>query len=192
VNIFQFYANYLGCNFYLILFIILDVAVLTYGAGLIIGAFFNIAPPTPSNSRLQKAVTDYIAREYPDAKTILDIGSGGGVLATAVAKNMPGAKVMGVEIMPIPYLESILRGIRVRNLKFVFGNVFKFLKKNPQKFDIGITYLLPVEMKHVREFLSRFDVLVVLDFALPDVEPYEKIKLHKGFFGQHWLYIYKS
>lgn len=179
--------------FYLFLFIVFDIVVLFYGAGLIVCAFLNIAPPVPSSRRLRAAVADYISREYPNARTILDIGSGGGVLATTIAKTMPNAKITGVEMMPMPYLESLFRGMSVSNLKFVFGDVFKFLKKNPQRFDIGVSYLLPVEMKSVAEFVSRFDVLVVLDFKLPDdVVPAQKIKLHHDFLGQHWLYVYKK
>jgi hypothetical protein len=163
-----------------------------YGAGLLISAFGRIAPPVHSGHRLRKAIADYIANEYPDAKTVMDIGSGWGTMVRAVAKRFPNAAVTGVEIMPVPYLYSIIRCAFVKNTKIFFGNVFKYLKKTDKKFNIGITYLLTTEMKDVEKFLMRFDVLLVLDFCLPDVKPTEKIKLHKDILGQHRLYVYKK
>lgn len=41
--------------------------------------------------------------------TIIDLGSGSGQLSWHVAKALPEAKVMGVEISPIPWLRSVIR-----------------------------------------------------------------------------------
>jgi hypothetical protein len=177
---------------YLAVFIIFDMVILVYGAGLVISAFGRIAPPVPSGRRLRQVFADYIADKYPDVKTIIDIGSGWGTMVRAVAKRFPNADVTGIEMMPIPYLYSILRGANMKNARIFFGDAFKFLKKTDKKFDIGITYLLSTEMKDVEKFLARFDMLLVLDFRLPDAAPVDKIKLHKDTLGQHWLYVYRK
>jgi hypothetical protein len=66
------------------------------------------------------------------------------------------------------------------------------LRNEDQKFDVGIAYLLTPEMKNVENFLSRFKMLMAVDFPLPDVRAAEKIKLHQDMFGQHWLYVYRK
>ncbi|MDL2295853.1 class I SAM-dependent methyltransferase [Lachnospiraceae bacterium OttesenSCG-928-E19] len=138
------------------------------------------------------AVVKQIQEIFPDAKTILDIGSGWGTMVRTVAKKNRNAQVVGVEILFLPYVYSIIRSVFVRNAKFVRGDAFKYINKDNKKFDIGITYLLTPEMRNVQKVLSHFDVLISVDFPLPDIKPTHKIKIHRDFLAQHWLYVYKK
>lgn len=177
---------------YLFLFVIFDIIVLVIGIEQLICFTKNMAPEVPSSSKLRTSVVKQIPIEFPNVKTIVDIGSGWGGMARLIAKSNPDAKVIGLEIMPSPFVYSKIRGVFIKNLKFVFGNAFKYFAKSDEKFDVGIAYLLTPEMKNVENFLSRFAVLFALDFPLPDIEPAKKIKLHRDSFGQHYLYVYKS
>lgn len=177
---------------YLIVYAIVCISIFTIGVEQMVCFAKRQAPSVPSNRGLRKAVVKQIKEDLPEVKTILDIGSGWGTMVRSVAKNNPNAKVTGIEIMPTPFVYSIVRGIFSRNSKIIFGDAFKYLEKGQEQIDLGITYLLTPEMKNVERFLSRFKVLYALDFPLPDVKPYKKIKLHKDMFAQHWLYIYKQ
>ncbi|MDR1361001.1 MAG: class I SAM-dependent methyltransferase [Rickettsiales bacterium] len=177
---------------YLVVYIIFDIVLLAYVAEQVICRIKNIAPEVPSSIRLRDAVSAVIRSEMPDAKTILDIGSGWGGMAKHIAREFPKAKVSGIELMTLPFVFSWVGGGFSRRVKFIYGNAFKWLAKfGDRRFDVGITYLLSPEMGDVEKFLSRFRVLVVLDFPLPGVQPAKKIKLHKNIMGQHYIYIYK-
>ncbi|MDR0741287.1 MAG: hypothetical protein LBF28_00750 [Rickettsiales bacterium] len=177
---------------YLAAFIIFDIVILTMGLEQMICFFNKMAPEVPSSAKLRQAIVEQIKADIPDAKTILDIGSGWGTMLRAVAAAFPAAHVTGAEIMPSPYIYSSIRCGSAKNVEIVFGNVFKHVKKDNRKFDVGIAYLLTPMMKKVQQIRSHFKVLMVLDFPLPDIAPDKKIMLHQDRLGQHCLYVYKK
>lgn len=167
------------------------VAILwLHGLGILFAAIKKIAPPVPSVQKLRTAVSDAIATDMGNVKSIVDIGSGWGGMTRVVARRFPSASVTGIEILPLPFVYSRIAGMFVKNAKIKFGDAFKYLEN--KKFDVGITYLLTPEMIQVKKIMSHFKILYVLDFPLPGVNPIRKIKLHKDFLGQHYLYIYKN
>ena len=182
--------SYFFVYFYIVLLVVFDIIILTYGVEQIVKAIRKLPPPVPSVKKLRDSVVKQIMIEIPDAKTILDVGSGWGGMTRRIAKEFPCAKVSGVEIMPTPYVYSIIMGAFFKNIKYFFGDAYKFLKN--KKFDVGVAYLLTSAMKNVEKYKSNFKFLFILDFPLPKTSPYKKIKLHKDFLGQHWLYVYKN
>jgi hypothetical protein len=113
-------------------------------------------------------------------------------MVRAVSKNFPNARVVGIEMMPSPFVFSSIKCVFNKNIKIVFGNAFRVLRDKGRGFDVGIAYLLTPEMKNVENLLSRFKILLAVDFPLPDVRAAEEVKLHRDMFGQHWLYVYKK
>ncbi|MBN1325349.1 MAG: hypothetical protein JW974_03985 [Alphaproteobacteria bacterium] len=176
----------------LILFIIFDVVIIFISIEQMIHIIMNHAPSISAGLKSRQAIIDEIIKDFPNAKTIIDIGSGWGTMVNAVAKKNPNIKATGVEIMLAPFLFSYISALFKKNVKFVFGDAFKYLKNTNNKFDIGVAYLLSSEMKDVEKFLSNFDVLLALDFPIPNLEPIKKIRLHKDIIKQHWLYVYKK
>ena len=177
---------------YLVVFILFDLFLFVLGFEIFITNIKGRAPEIPSTIKQRMAVVKQIHKFAPNAKTIIDIGSGWGTMVRTVAKKNKHAKVIGVEIMPLPYIYSLIRSVFVRNAKFVRADAFKYINKDNKKFDVGITYLLTPEMRNVQKVLSHFDVLISVDFPLPDVKPTQKIKIHRDFLAQHWLYVYKN
>ncbi len=174
------------------LWIILGVFILVQLTEFIICVARKLSPQVRSGDPMRAAVVGQIREFAPNAKTVIDIGSGFGTMTRSVARAFPCADVIGIEIMPTPYLYSLVRGMLFKNVKLTFGNAFKFLDNYNKKFDVGITYLLTPEMPKVQKYMSRFKVLMVLDFPLPDATPVKTIKLHRDFLGQHYLYVYKQ
>ncbi|MBN1281954.1 MAG: class I SAM-dependent methyltransferase [Alphaproteobacteria bacterium] len=176
--------------FYLVIFVVFDIVILSYGIEQIVRIIRKLPPPVPSAKKLRNAVVQEIRSEFPNAKTILDIGSGWGGMTRKISRHFPGVSVTGIELMPTPYIYSVVAGVFFKNVKYVFGDAFKFLEN--KKFDIGVAYLLTRTMPEVEKYLSNFNLLLVLDFPLPNTTPYKIIKLHKDFLGQHRLYVYKN
>lgn len=177
---------------YLVVFAIFDIVILVLGIEQMVGFYKNMAPEVPASRKLRAGVVAQIKKDMADTKSILDIGSGWGTMVKSVGRAFPSAVVTGIEIMPLPYVYSSIRCMFNKNIKIFLGNAFKVLKKKNQKFDVAIAYLLTPEMKNVENFLSRFKMLIAVDFPLPDIKETEKVKLHKDRFGQHYLYIYKK
>ena len=175
---------------YILLFILFDIIVIFIAFEQMIHIFMDHAPSIAAGPKSRKAVIEEISKNFPNAKTLIDIGSGWGTMALAISKKIPKLKVSGIEIMFAPFSLAYIMSLFKKNVKFVFGDAFKYLKDN--KFDIGIAYLLTSEMRDVEKFLSNFKVLLALDFPMPGIEPTRKIKLHKDFIRQHWLYVYKN
>ncbi len=179
---------------YLVFLVLFVVASFSFGIDFLISRIFNVAPEVPSSRRLRNAVINEIKNNYADKKSVIDIGSCYGGLARKIARNFRNMDVTGVEKMPMPCLVSKMADawcIGVPNSKTRFGDAFKFIKKS-DGFDIGVTYLLRPMMGQVEELRDKFDVLIVMDFPLPNIEPTRKIKLHFDLLGQHWLYVYEK
>jgi len=171
--------------------LLICLVLFAIGTELLLHRIFRKSPSLASGNKLRDAVIQQILCDSPNAKTIIDIGSGWGGLTREIARKFSNAQVFGAELFPMPYLYSWLRSIFFKNTKFIYGDAFKLLKNTNQNFDIGITYLLPEQMAEVRPFMKRFKTLIAIDFPLPDVVPSRKIKLHKDHLGQHWIFVYQ-
>jgi len=179
--------------FYIIFLLVFNIIIWLIAAEQVFCILRNIAPSISAGPKSRNAVIKQIQQEFPNAKTILDIGSGWGTLACNIAKKFPDAKVSGIEIMYAPFVFSAIRSWFYKNVKFVRTDAFKYLNKTSDKFDVGVTFLLSCEMVDVKKLLSRFKILIAVDFALPeDIKPYKIIKLNRGLTKQHWLYVYKA
>jgi hypothetical protein len=176
------------------LYIVIVIAVLSllYCAEMIVGAIIGLAPKVQSSRRLRDAVVRELGKM--DFNSVCDIGSGFGGMCERVARAFPSARVFGIEIMPMPFIMSIVArffGLIPRRVNFKLGNFFSRVKKS-DGFDVGISYQLPNASKRVEsEIMDKFKILIVLDFPLPNRAPTRKIKLHRDFLGQHWLYVYE-
>lgn len=177
--------------FYIIFLIAVNIIVWFIAIEQLIAVFYKVAPAVSAGIKKQKAVISVIKTFFPNAKSIIDIGSGWGKLVNSMAFEFPKAKIIGIEIFILPYIYSLLKSGNLKNLKFIRADAFKYLDNYPDKFDIGISYLLNSEMQNVENFVNKFKVLIAIDFPLPNINPKEKIKLHKDKHAQHYLYIYK-
>ena len=104
--------------------------------------------PMPSNRAAQKTMLALI----PEASfsTIIELGSGWGNLAYAVAKKHPQAKVIGYETSLVPYLFATLC-YRHHNLSFQWRN---FLKQEIPDGALLMCYLYPGGMHKLSQFLA--------------------------------------
>lgn len=146
--------------------------------------------PVPSSRKARQAILT--AADLIPAGTIIELGSGWGNLALALAKKYPQRQVIGFEISLVPWLFSIV-------LKQLQGT--KNLSLRKQNFNtcvlppatLLICYLYPGGMKTLAKKLARekpaVQMLISNTFALPGTEPLQVIRLDDLYRSP--IYVYR-
>jgi hypothetical protein len=175
----------------LIAFFIAVAALYLYVAEIAIAAIAGLPPKVKSGKRMREAVVREL--RGMDFQTVFDAGSGFGGMCGRIARAFPNARVVGAELMPMPFVMSKIAqvaGLIPRRVRFRLADMFSFAERS-DGFDVGTFYQLPGMMKRVEsEIMGKFKVLMVLDFPLPNARPAKKRELHRDLLGQHWLYVY--
>lgn len=143
------------------------------------------------------AVVQQINLYYPHAKTVLELGSGYGGLARYIARNT-SAHVVGVERMPASaFISWVSDKLHRVNSRTVWGDVFQYLKNMGGRVDIAVAYMGPKVTQVLADYSNKFDVLISVDFAVPEIKPRRVIDVCKGYTRYagkkypHRLYVYE-
>lgn len=155
-------------------------------------------PFVASSAKLRRTIVDEINRNYPEYKTVCEIGSGYGGMARAVSRKC-GVRVWALENMPFTYavarvLDFITGAHRVNTLRV---DAFEWLKEYDGVFDIGIAYLGPGVNDRLLDYRDKFRVLLVLDVPVSDITPTRTIDIGGGYtrYGRtkypHKLFVYE-
>jgi hypothetical protein len=165
-----------------------------YLAGLILslGLYWTTyktqVPFYPSRPIVWQKISDLLSHEK-EVKFI-DIGSGLGDLCMTVSFLNPRSLVTGVEIAPIPWMISIVRGfLKGSSAKFKLGN---YNELDFSDYDIIFAYLSPVAMSSLWEKaqseMCSMTLLISCEFEIPNVKPSRIIKA-EGTTSSIYLYI---
>ena len=155
-------------------------------------------PPVSCRARHACALVADIRKNYPNAKTVVDIGAGFGRLARAIA-NGTGANVYAIENMPVSVrIAKFMKFItRARRIGIVYADAFEYIPG--KKFDIGIAYLGPDMNARLRDLMPCFRVMITLDAEIPGIRPTRIIDIPGGYTYYHHigrfpnrLYIYEN
>lgn len=153
-------------------------------------------PFVPSADVLRVAVANEICKNYPNAKTICDIGSGYGGLARYVARS-GDFTVTALENMPFTFfIARVLSVFSCAKVQNVRCDAFEYLKKYDGVFDVGVAYLGPHVNHRLVDILDKFRVLIVLDAPIPQIKPVRVVDVGHGYtrYGRkaypHKLFIY--
>ncbi len=93
------------------------IAGSTYFFGLTMEVNKNVLIPRPDTEVLVEAVLENVKKEFPDEKiTIIDIGTGSGAIALALAKYLPAAKILALDNSTAA-LELAAKNARLNNLE---------------------------------------------------------------------------
>lgn len=128
--------------------------------------------------------------------TIIDLGSGTGRLTRDIARAMPDAKVVGLEISKPAYIHSEIgkKLCRLDNLSYVRGDFFEY---DLSKADAVVFYLTLYEMGRVADKLYdnlRPGTLVTSNrFKLKlGWEPIEEHMVGTAYLHQKQFYVYRK
>ncbi len=127
-------------------------------------------PPMPSHPSARKAVFRLIPEDFSPV-TIYELGCGWGGVAFDLAARYPEARVVAIELSPLPWLVCLIRRVfRHRpNLEIRRAD---FLKSDLSDADLVFCYLMVAPMRGLQQKLSGDlqpgAVVITSTFALPD------------------------
>ena len=177
----------------------LEVYVLMYVIEHIRCIYINKQIPfVPSAGVLRAAVANEICKNYPNVKTMCEIGSGYGGLARYVAKSAD-VTVTALENMPFTFfIARVLSVFSCAKVQNVRCDAFEYLKNYDGIFDVGVAYLGPHVNHKLADILDKFRFLIVLDTPIPQIKPVRIVDVGHGYtrYGRykypHKLFVYET
>lgn len=153
-------------------------------------------PIFPTERSAQQALLallrETVARR-PDGKLkIYDLGAGGGGLCLAIARALPQAQVIGIEISWPAWLFAVLRQkiLRQKNLDYRRAD---FWTADLAEADIVICYLGDILMPRLREKLEQTPkagrLIISNTFPIPQWEPLQIIRVPAILSKQLLVYV---
>lgn len=134
-------------------------------------------PPMPSNPMARQAMFRLVP-ESARPKTIYELGCGWGGIAFELAARFPEARVVAIELSPLPWAVCHIRRLLQRrpNLEIRRGD---FLRADLSDGDLLFCYLMVAPMKALERKLGAElrpgAVVIANSFALPGWTPEETI-----------------
>lgn len=133
--------------------------------------FRTQVPFYPSNSAVWHAVEELLPKGRP--LRIIDVGSGFGGMVIYLARMRPESEVVGVELAPLPWICSRLRG-RVSGSGGLFVRR-DYYRVDFREFDVVFAYLSPAAMpalwRKAHTEMRKGTLLLSYEFAISGVEP---------------------
>jgi 16S rRNA A1518/A1519 N6-dimethyltransferase RsmA/KsgA/DIM1 with predicted DNA glycosylase/AP lyase activity len=157
-----------------ILSLLLVAAVLVAGVSIILSTLRLGTPPVPTSPRVLREVLRLVPPEQQG--TVLELGSGWGTLAFALADHCPRARVVAYELSPVPYAFSWLRQrLAPRpNLLLVRQDFFQASLSGAS---LVVGYLVPAVMTRLKPKLTQElapgSLILTHTFALRGWKPRE-------------------
>lgn len=143
--------------------------------------------PTPTSSKVTNTLLKNLPKE--NIYKIIDLGSGTGTIARALAYNYPQSEVIGYERSLPPFLISLVFP-KPNNLTFQREN---FLNLSFNNIDLAYVYLCPSGMeklyKKIQTDQPKNFILISNTFALPHIKPYNLLRVNDLY--KTPLYFYK-
>lgn len=142
-------------------------------------------PYYPSRSELLSPLLEQMSTL--SSPKFIDIGSGMGGLLIKLSEVRPDGQFVGIEIAPLPWFISYLRGLLKRSrVQFKLGN---FYQTDLAQFDVVFCYLSPAAMpsvwQKVKLEMRPGSLFLSYEFIVPDVIPDIVVKIN---FGGVYLY----
>jgi hypothetical protein len=139
--------------------------------------FQTQVPFYPSNPTAWEAVLDLLPQEA--SVRLIDIGSGMGGGVLYMAARQPKSVFVGIEVAPLPWLVSTIKGWLTRSsARFIRGN---YLDLDLADYDVVFAYLSPVAMPalwgKVQREMRRGSLLLSYEFPIPTAPADTVIKL---------------
>ncbi len=152
-----------------------------YLAGFIISlslfwtTFRSQVPFFPSRPAVWKQVAKLMPKDK--SLSLIDIGSGLGDMPMYIAKMRPECHIEGIEIAPLPWLLSFIRG-KIRRSPAVF-RLGDYRSLDFSGYDIVFAYLSPAAMlalwEKANQEMKSGSLLISLEFEIPGANPSMRI-----------------
>jgi len=157
---------------------------------LIWGSLRSGITPVPSSRKAKQAILKAAAQA--PAGTIIELGSGWGTLALALAAQHPDREVIGYEISLVPWLFSLMRK-KIKRLSNLSLQKKNFLRHELPPASLLTCYLYPGGMEKLAEKIATerpaIEMLISNTFALPGMNPEQVIQLQDLYKSP--IYVYR-
>lgn len=166
-----------------LILLILSFLMGTFGITHIFGAPFV---PTP-----KKSVREMLKfADFQKGQSIIDLGSGDGVILVVAVKEFGASKAIGYEIHPVLVWVSRLRALVMGISDKVETRNENFFKSKIEEVDVVAVYLWPQTMNKLREKIKASQkpetLIISRGFQFKGVKPLKKMD---G--PAHWLFLYR-
>lgn len=155
-------------------------------------------PFVPSARAMRKMVANDINKYYPDAKFIVEVGSGMGGVLRYIARHTHVCNIVGLENMPFDVIVSRILGIFVgRRVRTIWCDAYDWLAKTGLHIDIAVAYMGPKHTSALARYKNKIDVVISIDFEIDGMSPVRVVDLGHGYtvFNNkkypHRLYVYE-
>jgi release factor glutamine methyltransferase len=172
-----------------------------YGLKIKVGK--GVLIPRPETEILAEVAIETVKREALSVMRILDLCTGSGCLALALAKEFPAAKVYGTDIskIAIQYAEENARINRIGNVTFLEGSLFEPIKKLPTvdcplfTFDLIVSnppYIKRDDIKNLQLEIKNWEPVEALDGGEDGLDYYRAIiQEAKGYLKREGFLIFE-
>jgi release factor glutamine methyltransferase len=173
--------------------------------GLKIKVGLGVLVPRPETELLAEEAIKTVRRKSLEVKgvsscdlhlvplQILDLCTGSGCLALALAREFPDAEVYGTDILEtaLQYAQENADMNRIQNVTFLRGNLFDPVKNN-LRFDLIISnppYIKRGDIKDLQPEIKDWEPLEALDGAEDGLEYYRMIIPEAGIYLKEYAYL---
>lgn len=133
--------------------LVLLLVLLAAGFSILVVTLWTGVPPMPTDTKVRNLMLELMPVDPPPA-VILDLGSGWGGLVLAVARAHPDARVIGIELSPLPWAWSRLR-LRLAGVTNAETRLGNFMTAPLPQADLVVCYLMVRSMRRLGEKLKR-------------------------------------
>ena len=143
---------------------------------LIINVTPDVLIPRPESERLVELLLSTVDKD--EKISILDIGTGSGCLALALGKELPNAKITGIDksIEVVEIAKLNVESLHIKNVRILQMDIFKDQIK--EKYDILISnppYIPQEEIESLMPDVKKFEPLSALTDSTDGLTFYHKI-----------------
>jgi release factor glutamine methyltransferase len=127
----------------------------------------HVLIPRPETEMMAEKIIDYYSLNEP--KNILDIGTGSGALALALANNFSLGEILGIDISPeaIEVAKENAKRNKINNIEFSVVNILDISEKNiiKQKYDLIVSnppYVSSDDFEELEPELKNYEPKIAL------------------------------
>jgi len=149
----------------------------------------DVLIPRPETERLIEVALLLAAQSRSDKPLrVLDIGTGSGVIAVSIAKELPSARIFATDISPsalaIARRNATLNGV-IERIIFRCGDLYAAIADQKTQFDLIVTnppYIRRAEIATLKPEVSQWEPSAALDGGADGLDFYRRIAAQAGQF----------
>lgn len=136
---------------------------------------FKVTPDVLIPRPETELLVDEILKLKP--KTVLDIGTGAGNIAIAIAKNLPNTKIIASDISKraLKIAKINVRLHKVQNIKFMISDLLKNIVEPVDVIVTNLPYIPSARIPYLDSSVRDFEPQVALDGGKDGFELYRKL-----------------